>query len=105
MQTTLTVHDVNLSAAERLRLGELNARLQRYFRKLVTLSWEIRDSAHQYVVRCSVHSLSGYYRARASADSAGAALDQVFDKLVRQRRRTRAISIRARKRDGVAGRS
>ncbi len=50
MQTITTFHHVELTSAERLRLSELNERMPQYFRTLISLKWDIRESA-----RCSEH--------------------------------------------------
>ena len=105
MQSTLFLHHVHLSAVEQRHLVALNSRMERYFRKLMTLSWGVRESAREYSVGCTVHSLSGYYRARATAASVGSAVDLAFERIVRQRRRKQAAQLRARHRDGAAAKS
>src|SRR5271154_7566263 len=102
MQTTITVHHVDLTPAERLWLSEINKRMQHYFRSLISLRWDIRESARFYATSCNVHAGSGYFRAQASANRVGAAMDLAFDKVVRQRRRARVKAVTARTRAKVS---
>lgn len=106
MDTAMTFHNTPLTLSERRRIKLLNTKMQRYFRRIIALSWDFQRTGRSFEARCHVHAGSGYYRAHVTADRAGTAMDLAFDRIVRQRRRARAKSVTARARDaaGLAGR-
>jgi ribosome-associated translation inhibitor RaiA len=87
MDTTITVRVARLTPAEQRRLREVGERLKRYFRSAITLHWDLGVDGPSFVASCRVHSRSGYYRARATADRLGEAIDIAFERVTRQRRR------------------
>jgi len=95
----LTIVFRNRQASERVkvRAEELAERLTRYFRGLEYVEWDVSRDGNESTVKCRAHSRSGYYRAQARAGSAAAALDLVFDKLVKERRRNKAKRIGGRR--------
>ncbi len=103
MDLRIVTRNAELTPAEQRRLRDLNARMTRYFRKIVTVSWTFSAAAVGFTAGCSIHSQSGYYRSRASAEKIGAAMDMAFEKVVRQRRRKRVKSVTARSRAGSTG--
>jgi ribosome-associated translation inhibitor RaiA len=97
MDKTITVRNTELTYAERRRLRALIARMPRYFRHLKATHWRFSAVSDLSAVSCSAHSQSGVFRARATAARPGAAMDLVYDKIVRQRRRSRANSVKRRR--------
>ncbi len=69
----------------------LSRRFDRYFRRVVSVDWVLDSESHERVVRCRVHSRSGFYRVLVHSSAYRRAMDLAFDKLVRQRRRMKAI--------------
>ena len=102
MHTMLTIRHASLTPAERRRLSEINERLRRYFRSVLTIRWVINQVGHIYAVTMEVHARSGYYLARSHADRLAKSVDQAFDKIVRQRRRNRVATLTTRRRRGLA---
>jgi ribosomal subunit interface protein len=100
MDIKLQTRNIDLTPAEQRRLRELNKRMSRYFRKILAVSWTFADSSSGATASCSVHAQSGHYRSKVSAERAGAAMDMAFDKIIRQRRRTRVRTVTARARSG-----
>lgn len=105
MDTAMAFHNTPLTPSERRRINLLNTRMQRYFRHIIALSWDLQKTGRAFEACCHVHAGSGYYRAHVTADRAGTAMDLAFEKIVRQRRRVRARSVTARARStaGPAG--
>lgn len=91
----MTTHYVRsnrqLRAPVRRLLAATNAHLARYFSSLIGVEWDFSSEGADREVRCRVHSRSGYYRASARHRSAGAAVREIADTLVRQRRRKRRL--------------
>jgi len=101
MDTTTTLRNVVLTPTEKRRLPKLNERMRRYFRRVSTVNWSFDKTGRSYAASCIVHAHSGIYRARGNGERPGEAMDQAFDKVVRQRRRVRAQKVTARQRTGV----
>jgi ribosome-associated translation inhibitor RaiA len=104
MDTRINTTNITLTPAEQGRIRTLNGRMARYFRKLLSLTWTFSGTKDACTVSCSVHSQSGYFRARVTAERAGAAMDLAFDKVVRQRRRERVKAVTGRSRAGATRR-
>lgn len=101
MDIRISTKNVELTPGEQRRLRKLNERMARYFRKFLGLSWGFSSTKNACTASCSVHSQSGYFRSRATADRAGAAMDLAFDKVVRQRRRQHVKAVTRRSRAGT----
>lgn len=102
MNTKINTRHITLTPAEQGRMLTLNRRLPRYFRKLLSLSWAFTGRKDACTARCDVHSQSGHFRSRVTAERPGAAMDQAFEKVVRQRRRERVKAVTGRNRAGAA---
>ncbi|MEO8445238.1 MAG: HPF/RaiA family ribosome-associated protein [Gammaproteobacteria bacterium] len=87
-----------LSAPAREKLEGINARLQRFFRSVISVSWTFARQRDTWRANCQVHGRSGHYRAVAQADTARAAMDEIYERLVRQRRRARRKVLAKRRR-------
>lgn len=101
MDIRTTTRNVVLTPSEQRRLRALSGRMSRYFRNLLALNWSFSGTKDACTASCGVHSQSGYFRSRVKADRPGAAMDQAFDKVVRQRRRERVNAVTGRSRAGA----
>ena len=86
-----------LTESEQQRLQQASAHIPRYFRDIVSVEWHVSRQGRDRLVSCMVHSRSGYYRARVGSGVTEGSIGRALDKLVRQRRRRKAIRETARR--------
>jgi ribosome-associated translation inhibitor RaiA len=86
-----------LTESEQQRLQQASAHIPRYFRNVVSVEWHVSQQGRDRLVSCTVHSGSGYYRARVGSVVTEGSIAQALDKIVRQRRRRKAIRETARR--------
>ena len=92
------VHSVKpLSPAARQKLEDVNEKLGRFFRSIISASWVFVQEHGNWEVRCQLHGRSGRYRVVVEATTARDAIDAAYEKLVRQRRRARRKAISKRR--------
>lgn len=89
--------DEALSRTDEQRLYRLSSRLPRYFQDIVTIEWSLSREGRKHVAVCTVHARSGCFRAHVVAEQLGTAIGQTLHKLVRQRRRRKAMGNTARR--------
>jgi len=95
---TIYIHSAKpLSAPARQKLEDVNDRLRRYFRSILSASWVFTREHGRWQVRCHLHGRSGHYRVATEADTARNAIDEACEKLVRLRRRARRKVIARRR--------
>jgi ribosome-associated translation inhibitor RaiA len=104
METRINTKGITLTPAEQDRIRTLDGRMSRYFRKLLSMTWTFSGTKDACTASCGVHSQSGYFRSRVTAERAGAAMDLAFEKVVRQRRRERVKAVTERSRTGATRR-
>jgi ribosome-associated translation inhibitor RaiA len=97
MPITIAAEKGALTQAEQQRLEQVSARLPRYFNNIVSIEWCLSIDGGDRVAACNVHSKSGFNRVQVGSDAFGESIDQALDKIVRQRRRRKAISQSARR--------
>ena len=97
MNVTMVFRDV--AGSERLResIRERSEHLDRYFQAIQHVEWDFKRAGDDVELRCRLHSKSGFYRAQARAERASRALDEVLEKLLKQRRRAKQQRVRARR--------
>ena len=86
-----------LGWAEERRLYQMSARFSRYFNEIASIDWAVSRAGRDCLVTCKVHARSGFYRVEGVAESFGRAIDEALDRVVRQRRRRKAIAETARR--------
>ena len=86
-----------LTASGQRRLRQASTHLPRYFRDIVSVEWHVSRDGRDRMVSCTVHSASGYYRARVGTEVTEGSIGQAPEKIVRQRRRRKAIRETARR--------
>ncbi len=91
MNIRIIAEDDALTESERQRLRQASAHIPRYFRDIVSVEWHVSRQGRDRLVSCMVHSGSGYYRAQVGSEVTEGAIGQALDKIVRQRRRRKAI--------------
>jgi ribosome-associated translation inhibitor RaiA len=87
----IIAEDDALTESEQRRLKQASAHIPRYFRDIVSVQWYVSRQGRDRVVSCMVHSGSGYYRARVGSEVTEGSIGQAVHKIVRQRRRRKAI--------------
>lgn len=97
MNIRIIAEDQVLTESEQQRLQQASAHMPRYFRDIVSVEWHVSRQGRDRLVSCMVHSRSGYYRARVGSDVTEGSIGRALDKLVRQRRRRKAIRETARR--------
>lgn len=80
-----------LSRTDERHLYRLSSRLSRYFRDIVTIEWNLSRQGRRHVAACKVHATSGYYRAEVISGRLSTSMGKTLHKLVRQRRREKAV--------------
>ena len=93
----IIAEDDALTDSEQRHLRQASAHISRYFRNVVSVEWHVSQQGRDRLVSCTVHSGSGYYRARVGSDVTEGSIAQALDKIVRQRRRRKAIRETARR--------
>lgn len=97
MTITVVIRDLPARARLRGRIQDLSEDLAGYFRSVQQVQWDLEAEDRGVIARCRVHARSGVYRAHARADRAVAALDAVFEKIVKQRRRKKRQRLTGRR--------
>ena len=98
MVTRVAWRKIRPAVDDREEIEALSAQLGQYFHGMITVEWEVACHRLRYEVSCHLHSRSGWYRASTGSRLIGHAARQTFEKLVRQRRRIKERSLRARRR-------
>jgi ribosome-associated translation inhibitor RaiA len=93
----IIAEDDTLTRSEQRRLQQASAHIPRYFRNIVSVEWHVSRQGRSRLVSCMVHSGSSYYRARVGSEVTEGAIGRALDKIVRQRRRRKAIRETARR--------
>ncbi len=94
---TIVIRDLPARARLRSLIQALSEDLAGYFRSLRQVEWDLEAEDRGVVARCRVRAQSGLYRAHARAEHAGQALDEVFEKIVKQRRRKKRLRLSKRR--------
>ena len=97
MNIRITSEADALTESEQHRLRQASAHIPRYFRDIVSVEWHVSRQGRYRLVSCMVHSGSGYYRARVGSELTEGSIGRALDKIVRQRRRRKAIRETARR--------
>ena len=97
MNIRIIAEDDTLTESEQQRLQQASAHIPRYFRDIVSVEWHVSRQGCHRLVSCMVHSRSGYYRAQVGSEVTEEAIGRALDKIVRQRRRRKAIRETARR--------
>ena len=97
MTIRITAEHQALTEWEQQRLKDASAHIPRYFRNIQSIEWHVSRQGRDRLVSCMVHSASGYYRAHVVSDVTEGAIGQALNKIVRQRRRRKAIRETARR--------
>jgi ribosome-associated translation inhibitor RaiA len=97
MNIRIIADDDALTEREQQRLNDASAQIPRYFRNIVSIEWHVSRQGRDRSVSCMVHSASGYYRVHVVSDVTEGAIGRALNKIVRQRRRRKAIRETARR--------
>jgi ribosome-associated translation inhibitor RaiA len=89
MIITASTHRIELEDEEKAYIDSISNKLTERFLHIFSLRWKLTSEKSNIIVKCLVHSKSGYYHARATADKLKYAVDLVFDKILNQRKKKR----------------
>ena len=82
---------------EAARIRDYSDRIARHFRQVSAIDWTVAGEPPAARVSCRVRAGRAEYRARAEAMNYQSALDQVLERVVRQRRRAKRMRTRGRR--------
>ena len=91
MIITTSTRNIILLTRDKLYLESLSKQLSHHFVNVISLRWKIETDHEDIIVKCQLHSKSGYYRAHAKEGTIRKAVDLVFNKITKQRRRKKVI--------------
>jgi ribosome-associated translation inhibitor RaiA len=89
MIITASTQQLELEDAERAYIESVSHKLSDRFLHIFSLRWKLTSEKSNVIVKCLVHSQSGYFHARAAADKLKYAVDLVFEKILSQRQKKR----------------
>ena len=72
----------------------LSERFARYFQAIVHVQWTLSAEGQRRIAACQLQGRSGFYRAAADTGDFRKSIDLAFDRVVKQRRRRKVISLR-----------
>ena len=91
MNTTISYRGITPTKDEKDSVNEASTHFEEFFRNLVSVKWEFHRERRLCIASCSLHSKSGFYRARASSEHLITSVSLVAQKLIKQRRRKKKI--------------
>ncbi len=98
----MSVHSRDFHSTEALPLAEMaTLRLQTYFKRLINVSWTLVANGDEIVARCEVHARSGRFFSAGRSPDMAVAIHEASDRIIRQRRRQKRMTERARPRVAV----
>jgi ribosome-associated translation inhibitor RaiA len=89
MIITAATQKLELEDEEKAYIDFISHKLTDRFLLVYSLRWRLTLEKSNIVVKCLVHSQSGYYQARATADTLQYAVNLVFEKIIVQRKKKR----------------
>jgi ribosome-associated translation inhibitor RaiA len=97
----LRCRGLELSQADRTELQRSEAALGRVFQRIHRIEWIFTGRPQTVELRCSIRALSGEFSASAVEGNARGSLQAVTQKILKQKRRAKTISV-TRRRTGSA---
>lgn len=101
MTPSITSRHASADHGTRQYIEDMSARISRYFRRILTIHWDLRQEGPRHLATCRVHAQSGFYRVSVMADSFRKAIHDAEDVLARQRRRRKGLRKKIRSRSGA----
>ena len=89
MIITASTQRLELKDDDKAYIDSISDKLTERFLHVYSLRWILTSEKSNIVVKCLVHSQSGYFHARAAADKLKYAIDLVFEKILNQRKKKR----------------
>jgi ribosome-associated translation inhibitor RaiA len=89
MIITASTQNLKLEDEEKAYLDSTSRKLTDRFLHILSLQWKLTSEKSNIIVKCLVHSQSGYFHARATANKLKNAVNLVFDKILNQRKKKR----------------
>ncbi len=89
MIITASTQKLELEDEEKAYIDSVSHKLSDRFLQVFSLRWKLTSEKSNISVKCLVHSQSGYFHARATANKLKDAVNLVFDKILNQRKKKR----------------
>jgi ribosome-associated translation inhibitor RaiA len=89
MIITASTQKLKLKDEEKAYIDSISNRLTERFLHIFSLRWKLTSEKSNIIVKCLIHSQSGYFHARATAGKLKYAVDLVFEKILSQRKKKR----------------
>ena len=89
MIITASTQKLELKDEEKAYIDSISYKPTERFLHIFSLRWKLTSEKSSIIVKCLVHSQSGYFHARATAGKLKYAIDLVFEKIINQRKRKR----------------
>lgn len=93
----LRCRGVELDAADRQELHRSEMALGHVFQRIHRIEWKFIGRPRDVELRCNIQALSGEFAAAAIEGSSRAALQSVTQKILKQKRRAKTISVTRRR--------
>jgi ribosome-associated translation inhibitor RaiA len=89
MIITASTQRIELEDEEKAYIYSISQKLSDRFLHVFSLRWKLTSEKSKIIVKCLIHSQSGYFQAQATADKLKYAVNLVFDKILNQRKKKR----------------
>jgi ribosome-associated translation inhibitor RaiA len=89
MIITASTQRIELEDEEKAYIDSISHKLSDRFLHVFSLRWKLTSEKSKIIVKCLIHSQSGYFQAQATADKLKYAVNLVFDKILNQRKKKR----------------
>ena len=89
MIITASTQRIELEDEEKAYIDSISRKLTDRFLHIFSLRWKLTSEKSNIIVKCLVHSQSGYYQAQATADKLKYAVNLVYEKILNQRKKNR----------------
>jgi ribosome-associated translation inhibitor RaiA len=89
MIITASTRRIELEDEEKAYVDSLSHKLTDRFLHIFSVRWKLTSEKSYIVVKCLVHSQSGYFHARATADKLKYAVNLAYEKILNQRKKKR----------------
>ena len=104
MIVTASTQKLELEDEEKAYIDSISHKLTDRFLHIFSLRWKLTSEKSNIVVKCLIHSQSGYFHAERAAEKLKYAVDLVFEKILSQRKRKKlTTNLSTANRDSIRG--
>ncbi|GEM_PF-2754924 len=101
MIMTITSHAMGLKVREKSYITSVSRELRSRFLDIISLRWNMNSHKSKIMVKCQLHSASGFYRAQAQTENFKKSVDLVLERIVKQRKRKKGIQRKVLRRTSI----